>query len=108
MRLLTPEEASVVLPVPCMGVLTKRLSVTYPTSSASGRGSVVLLVPLVYSTPGAGLQVLRDQWDGCVVPVLLDETWWPSNPLLWGSASYEVLLGAALRASFVEAGWGPI
>lgn len=109
--LYTPDEAYSVLAQSCRQVLYGGYQVTYPGSCRSGPGSVVRLIPVrrVEGQVLHPLEVRRDQWETGVVPVLVDETWWPGNPLNRDLPESEYLerLGDALRASFIAAGWGP-
>jgi len=116
--LLSPSQAEEQLPIPCLLILQ---GVAQPIFSIRDRGfpSPVVLISRVRAcgqdVPSVTLPFPVDgrQWRTAVVPVLEDETWRVGQPLMsslletGGEGEYLRLLGAALRKSFSDAGWGP-
>lgn len=119
-RLLAPSEAEEQLPVPCLLILMGVAQPVFPNRDRSGPSPVVLVVRvdgkrLSVDVPSVVLPFPVDwrQWRTAVVPVLEDEKWRVTNPVMsallsrGGVSEYLRLLGSALRESFSEAGWGP-
>lgn len=121
-RILSPSEAKEVLTIPCLLLLGGVAKLVFPTSTRSTPSVGVWIVrtsPQDVSGRSASLTgslpVVVDwrQWKTAVVPVLEDESWRLTAPVLAGmlmvgeAPSLVNLFGEALRASFVAAGWGP-
>ncbi len=104
-RLSSVEAAEQLAPV-CYGVLTRRLTVQFPTSSRSAPSPFVRVIggdgSVVAELTGA-------QWNGGVVPVLLQDQFLPTNLATWSLPESQVLqmLSGALGESFRAAGYGP-
>lgn len=115
-RNLTPEEAAEQLAIPVFHILTGLASPVFPGSTHSGPSPVVKIQ--IGGRPNYRLtdkqyvvSVNAAQWMNAVIPVLEDERWKVQAPLM-KTALYNgrfndqlALIGAALRASFVEAGY---
>jgi len=120
-RILSPVEAETELAVPCWLILAGVAQPVFPNRDRGTPSPVVLIsrvknrLPSNFDLPQTGLPYPVDwrQWRTAVVPVLENQMWSPVNPVTAASittgSSQEIisLLGRALNASFVAAGWGP-
>lgn len=120
--ILTPDQAEEQLALPCLLILAGVAQPTFPTRDRGTPSPTVVILRTsaarvtIGHLPAQVLPFAVDwrQWRTAVVPVLEDETWRTTNPVTaallqssGGSQRLIVLMGRALRASFVGAGWGP-
>ena len=116
-KILSPAEAEAQLRGPCALILA---GVAQPVFSVGFRGAPSPVVFVVgVRPPGPNMpqvplpvSVEGGQWQAAVVPVLQDDRWSLSHPLArslvgGGWDEFVRLVGAALRVSFVNAGYGP-
>lgn len=119
-RVLSSNEASTTLALPCFLILSGYARPYFPTTTRSHPSTTVVIIPDGVGASGVvppgvkpsnvlPVPVDGGQWRRCVVPVLESDALKRDNPATWSLPSQEIiiLLERAIGSSFQSGGYGP-